>query len=953
MTSTRSVVTPRRRRRYGVPLVLAAVALLLVCCLTTATTSALALASSSSSPSAPATVTAAKKLTRLTSRAALAAAISCQFTPRPTLVLFTPQQQPSTASSSRTARAIAEASRAAVANLTDTELLPAGVLAAAYEFQWSLSAEGDAAFLQFLSPVGQDHRRPVLAIFCAGMESGFGLPGIGAVPFPSFVPSFYIDSEAHVRRRQALQTAAAGGGGGNKDGGGGSSDIASVATAAATAEEDKETAAVLLRRPPLTDTAGVRHWLLSQTAARYADRVTLAMLPAVYTALSVAEAHTALADIAGWATAAAQGTDGGLGGARGTRTPAVVVTAYVRLSTSGSEEVVAALHATAVQRGGAVAVVAVESAEVAAVFGLHAVNTARVVFSDGSVGGDGGGGSSPSPSSSSASGAALAALVAAIGDVATAPTAATAAAAQAALLTLIEAAGPAAAIPSLLTAGAYMQEATAGIDAVSSAADTATPGQTAALAAWQSALTAVASGGHNPLRQITTDTELQQALRTNSGKLLFFLRESDAVFFPQHRKLVAEVAARLQRGQVVPYATRRGVHRSFRPTFAIDVYWIDAERHPAVASRLRQSAVPSAVFAFPVLSKEDEARRQAALVAGRPPEVFMDAQGLHGFHTVNHHDLSVVEEGVESASPSASGYTQRGNTPPPPPPPPPERKEDLKPQFPSSADALLRLLAGPNFIARIQFAMMPLEAATLTLGGGGGSISGGERNSNFRIDHRYYPKTPAEMEAPRYLSSVFTGALQLPDASSPSTTTGTTGSGDGASQADKARAAAAKASWAEQLVQRRSDKERRVREKAAADEALRLQRRAEMKDEVVRSVLGKEDGDGDHANNEDGKGRRQPGAGAGVPSSSSAAAQPDREARLPGGAPVWGRVRRPGGGGAGTGTGTTTTERRRKALADATAWRDESRRLALDYVFQLQNGRISLFPGLEAPSDRG
>ena len=558
----------------------------------------------------------------------------------------------------------------------------------------------------------------------------------------------------------------------------------------------------------------LRTWVLSELPARYADPVTFHLIPSLQFIFNPAETQATLrlvqqaAAAAAGEGAAASAAQSGVAGGRAAL-PAVVSMAYVRLTTHGSEDVVAALSSLATQAGNAVLTLVTESREVAAAWGLtqeHTMATApwaavEAAYLTNTNGDD-------------------RATTAAVDEV-----------------VLMDGVSPAQAIGTV----EEVAEATAGSPDWQHAVESTRAVEASELRAWSRAMEAFNTT--SPLRKIDSAAHfvhelvsLQQAI-----KIIFVLRESDEMWFHHHLDIAVQLASRMRQTSVLYNTTtlnsdggRKGgsakmpsrVLRSWSPPMRVEVFWTDAEQLPEVADGLLVAQVPSVLILVPLQSRfqqmsegEGEAEARASEAGLRSPDPFL------GVHTVNRYDLFTAAY-VNDAGIAVD---------------PPTGKE-AQPLFPASSDALIRFLASDSFLGALQSTIRPVRLSQLRTSlsadaartrGRAASPSSASSLPNRRyaqLDHRYYPLRLAEelMEGPAYVRQILNGSSPLPvltEAERRAAEGATRRKSDAPASAKDTKAAAAaakkKASWEAELTKRRREREARIQRKAAEDAATR------------------------------------------------------------------------------------------------------------------------------------
>ncbi|KPI83106.1 hypothetical protein ABL78_7874 [Leptomonas seymouri] len=546
----------------------------------------------------------------------------------------------------------------------------------------------------------------------------------------------------------------------------------------------------------------LRTWVLSEMPARYIDPVTFHLVPSLQFVFRSAEILETLRLV----QRTVESKEGR------SVLPAVVSMAYVRLTTHGSEEVVAALSSVTTQAGNAVLMLVTESAEVAAAWGLvqeHTISTApwssveAAYLLDGNI------------TSSNAH------------------------------QVVVRDASPAQSIGAI----EEVVEATVASPHWQTAAEVTNAALTSQLRSWLRAMESF--NATSPLRKIDSAAHLIHELVSlqQAIKVMFVLRESDEMWFHHHLDVAVKLAARLQQMPVLYNTTTLSrnakvpsrVVRSWSPSIRVEVFWVDAEQLPDVADGLFVAQVPSVLVLAPLQSRfqegadveegQEEVRSSEAGLRSRDPVI--------GVHVVNRYDLFTAAFTNDAAAVMDA----------------PTGKDAL-PAFPADCDALVRFLASESFPAALQSVLRPVRLshlrASLLTHTTATSTSGHQDevplfsftsslpNRRYaQLDHRYYPLRLAEepMEGPAYVRQILNGSSPLPvmtdeerqrlDAHSREEKT------DAAAKHAKAALAAKKvAAWEAELAKRRREKEARMQRKAADDAAVRAKQNVEFQKSV-------------------------------------------------------------------------------------------------------------------------
>jgi hypothetical protein len=563
-----------------------------------------------------------------------------------------------------------------------------------------------------------------------------------------------------------------------------------------------------LAYPKLDQLRGVnymelRTWVLSEMPARYVDPITFHLIPSLQFVFHPSETLDTLRLVR-----QAVGGEGeeGSSGSRATL-PGAVSMAYVRLTTHGSEDVVAALSSLATQAGNSVLTLVTESVEVAAGWGLtqeHTMATAPWTaveaayhLSEGNISID-----------------------------------------HAATVIVQNVTAP-----QLIGTVAETVEATAASSLWQAAASTTAAAQKAQLRAWSRAMESFRT--ISPLRKLDSAAHVVHELASlqQAIKIVFVLRESDEMWFHHHLEVAVRLASRLQQTSVLYNATTlqanaktpSRVVRSWTPPVRMEVFWVDAEQLPEVADSFFVAQVPSVLVLAPLQSRfqevtegegEEEAQSSAAGLRSRDPFI--------GVHTVNRHDLlTVAFTGDATAAVD-----------------PPTGKSAL-PLFPTDSDALVRFLASGGFLGALPFALRPLRLSQLRASlltdahSNAGTVTSSPLSTlpnrhYLQLDHRYYPTRLSEepMAGPAYVRQILNGSSPLPvmtEAQRQATRTPTRNPQRVNGSEDDAKAAAAaanKAAWEAELARRRRDREARMQRKAAEDAAVRAKEKAAFQQSV-------------------------------------------------------------------------------------------------------------------------
>ncbi|KPA76090.1 hypothetical protein ABB37_07868 [Leptomonas pyrrhocoris] len=568
----------------------------------------------------------------------------------------------------------------------------------------------------------------------------------------------------------------------------------------------------------------LRTWVLSEMPVRYVDPVTFHVVPSLQFVFRPEEAVETLRLVQRAAEDDGEGRS---------VLPAAVSMAYLRLTTHGSEEVVAALSSLATQAGNAALTLVTESAEVAAAWGLaqeHTLSTAPW---------------------------------AAVAEAYLCGRSGTASRAENVVVVGAEAAQPVGTIAEVV-------EATAAAPLWRTAAATTGAAQQSQLRAWRRAMENF--NATSPLRKIDTAAHLLHELVAlqQAIKIVFVLRESDEMWFPHHLDVAVRLAGQLRQTSLFYNTTTlvgnakvptRAV-RSWSPSARMEVFWLDAEQLPAVAGGLFVTQVPAVLVVAPLQSRfqdggeaeEGEGEEEKERAGLRSIDPFL------GIHTVNRYDLFTA-----AFTNDASAAVD-----------PPTGKAAL-PQFPSDSNALVRFLASGSFLGAVQFALHPMrlsqlrasilsEVATTTTTGASTSPDGGPSSSSAstlpnkryaQLDYRYYPLRPAEepMEGPAYVRQILNGSSPLPvvtdAARGRSNAHPRRGAKAGAAAAaavtdTKAAAAAAqqKAAWEAELARRQRERAARVAQKAATDAAARAREKTAFQQSVEAAIRAEAEADG-------------------------------------------------------------------------------------------------------------
>ncbi len=121
--------------------------------------------------------------------------------------------------------------------------------------------------------------------------------------------------------------------------------------------------------------------------------------------------------------------------------------------------------------------------------------------------------------------------------------------------------------------------------------------QNATLAKWAAGLRSLQTS--SPLRKLsTTDQFIREVIvQKTAVTVVFLLRESDE-FFNSHLRTAVELAAMLRRPLSVS-------------SFHTEVFWLDAEAHPAVAAALKAKTVPAIAVIFSVMMQGNQPGKAA------------------------------------------------------------------------------------------------------------------------------------------------------------------------------------------------------------------------------------------------------------------------------------------------------------------------------------------------------
>ncbi|KAG5481478.1 hypothetical protein LSCM1_05495 [Leishmania martiniquensis] len=559
----------------------------------------------------------------------------------------------------------------------------------------------------------------------------------------------------------------------------------------------------------------LRSWALSELPTRYADPVTFHLIPSLQFVFRPDEVRATLGLVRN-AVEANMSRSG---------PPALVSMAYVRLTTHGSEEVLAALSSIATQAGNAVLTLVTESAEVAAAWGLRTELTLATA---------------PWASAVAAywNGSASASFVAAVSDLSR---------------------------PQSIGTMTELVGATSATAPWHAACAASVKAELAQLQQWRAAMTAFNTT--SALRKMESPAHVLHELTVleSAMKIVFVLRESDAIWFHHHLDVAVAVAQRLRQTTVLYNITtltkgvkeRRRVERSWTPILRPEVFWLDAEQLPTVAESLHVTQVPSVLILLPAKSRlgDDGATGDDGTAADSSEDAGLRSRDpLIGVHTVDRYDL------VKAAF---MDDTQAGQAP--------VSGKDALPLFPSDSDVLLRFLSSGSFIDVVQNSLSPVRLSQLcaTVAESPGAVQAskadvGVPNTYYLLlDRRYYPFRAVEepIEGPAYVRQILNGSLQLPvrsDDGSDSVVRERHGggrSGIASASPDEtsvrtrrrlSREATAvlkkKASWQADFAKRRREKAERVRRKAVKNAAERERQQELFQQEVSAAIKSEKEG---------------------------------------------------------------------------------------------------------------
>lgn len=692
----------------------------------------------------------------------------------------------------------------------------------------------------------------------------------------------------------------------------------------------------------------LRTWVLSEVPARYVDPITYHLQPSLQFLFHPTETQQTIRLVHSSSNSFHKSSNGAeteekadvsravITGERRSALPAAVAMAYVRLTTHGSEEVVAALSAIATQASNAVLTLVTESAEVAAEWGLtqeHTLATApwsaveaAYINANCTFGTEGKLHAGDRASTNAAATQGERGIVVVEGVSAPQP------------IGTIEEVAAATASSSL------WQDALAQTAVV----------QTSQLRTWQRAMDAFNTT--SPLRKLDSAAHLVRELVSlqQAMKVIFVLRESDELWFHHHLDVAVKLAGRMQSTSILYNTTTlqknakvpSRVVRAWTPPARTEIFWLDAEQLPEVADSLYVAQVPSVLILAPLQSRyqevsagegEEEAASTEAGLRSRDPFI--------GIHTVNRYDLmtaAFTNDATAAADPPTG--------------------KDAAPIFPSDSDALLRFLASESFINAVQYALRPMRlsqlqatAASLMVGARieeedspAQSETAGLPNRRYtQLDFHYYPLRLAEepMEGPVYVRQILNGSSPLPvvtEAERRDAARGATGSNEngGAAATNSATAKAAKAAaaaaqkkkeaWEAELRRRQQQRAERMQRKAAEDAAAREKEKAAFQ-RSVETAFREEAEAGAKSLDGDGKGVHTGGSGASHGSRVAGAVlvpRPPREA-------AW-EKRTSGSAAASTDINFEPEDaedaeqrvRRRRRYAEYQAWRDDRAQMA-------------------------
>ncbi|KAG5482128.1 hypothetical protein CUR178_05985 [Leishmania enriettii] len=562
----------------------------------------------------------------------------------------------------------------------------------------------------------------------------------------------------------------------------------------------------------------LRTWVLSELPTRYVDPVTFHLIPSLQFVFSPSEVRSTLKLV----------QDAVEANASRSVSPALVTMAYIRLTTHGSEEVLAALSSVAAQAGNAVLTLATESEEVAAAWGLRAEHTLATA---------------PWRSAVAAylNGSASASFVTAVSDLSP---------------------------PQSIGTMNELADATSATAVWRAACAASAGAEVAQLQRWHKAMDAFNTT--NPLRKVESSAHFLHELTAlqSAMKIVFVLRESDVMRFHDHLDVAATLARRLRQTTVLYNTTtftkglkeRSRVERAWTPFLRSEVFWLDAEQLPAVADGLHVSQVPSVLILLPVQSRfsHSGAADDDWAAAGSSEDAGLRSRDpLIGVHTINRYDI------VKAAYMSEAPVT--GD---------PVSGKDALPLFPSDCDALLRFLASGAFIDVVQRTMSPTRLSTLrsTAAESPATIQASKANDGIpnrrylHLDRRYYPLLAEEepLDGPSYVRQILNGSLRLParssDGSDPAggrrrvggwrdthsrrTASAPPDEASGKTRQRLTREAAAalekKAAWWADLAKRRLEKAERMRRKAAENAAERERQKQVFQQEVDAALKAEE-----------------------------------------------------------------------------------------------------------------
>ncbi|KAI5687194.1 hypothetical protein MNV84_02341 [Leishmania braziliensis] len=567
----------------------------------------------------------------------------------------------------------------------------------------------------------------------------------------------------------------------------------------------------------------LRSWVLSELPARYIDPVTFHLMPSLQFVFSPSEVRDTLKLVRDSAEASMSRSV----------LPAFVSMFYMRLTRHGSEEVLAALSSTATQAGNALLTLVTESSVVAAAWGLRTEHTFSMA-----------------PWSST--------VAAYLND-----------STSAGFVETVSDLSP----PQSIGTVTELAEATAASAAWRAACAASVGAEVAQLQKWRQAMDAFNTT--NPLRKLDSAAHLLHELTAlqRAMKIIFVLRESDALWFHHHIDVAAALARRLQYTTVFYNTTlakgskeRSRVERAWTPIMRTEVFWLDAEQLPAVAEGLHVSQVPSVLILVPLQSRFNDGAATAADDDQAAANV-AEEEGLRsrdpvlGIHTINQYDI------LKATHMSDAQVTQDTVS-----------GKDALPFFPSDSDTLLRFFASGSFIAAIQHTLSSTQLSTFWASVAESSdaaqastVSGGIPNRRYlRLDRRYYPLGAAEepLEGPEYVRAILNGSSPLPVLGNDDSDTAaerhqgggwsgtplrgiTSASPDEADEKSRrrlARESAAKlkrkAAWEADLAKRQRAKAERMRRKAAEEATERERLREAFRQEVKAALKAEMEGSG-------------------------------------------------------------------------------------------------------------